>query len=57
MRRDPLRAMAVDPPGRNHKNQANVAHGRLNHVNATKAEEASDVVLGMFLVNSVPTKV
>jgi hypothetical protein len=44
-------------PGKNPKNQANVAQGRLNHVNAAKAEEAPDVVLGMFLVNSVPAKI
>jgi hypothetical protein len=29
----------------------------LNHVNAAKAEEAPDVMLGMFLVNSVPAKI
>jgi hypothetical protein len=44
-------------PGRNQKNQANVARGRLNHVNATEAEEAPDVVLGTFLVNSVSAKI
>jgi hypothetical protein len=31
--------------------------GRLNHVNAAEAEEAPDVVLGTFLVNSVPAKI
>jgi hypothetical protein len=45
------------PPGRNQKNQANVARGRLNHVNAAEAEEAPDVVLGTFLVNSMPTNI
>jgi hypothetical protein len=45
------------PPGRNPKSQANVARGCLNHVNAAEAEEAPDVVLGMFLVNSVPAKI
>jgi hypothetical protein len=45
------------PPGRNPKNQANVARGRLNHVNAAEAEEAPDVVLGTFLVNSMPAKI
>jgi hypothetical protein len=29
----------------------------LNHVNAAEAEEAPDVVLGTFLVNSVPAKI
>jgi hypothetical protein len=29
----------------------------LNHVNVAEAEEAPDVVLGTFLVNSVPTKI
>jgi hypothetical protein len=43
-------------PGRNPKTQDNVARGRLNYVNAAEAEEAPDVVLGTFLVNSVPAK-
>jgi hypothetical protein len=41
--------------GRNSK--ANVARGRLNHVNAAEAEEAPDVVLGTFLINSVPARI
>jgi hypothetical protein len=43
-------------PWKEPKTQANVARGRLNHVNAAEAEEAPDVVLGTFLVNSVPAK-
>ena len=31
--------------------------GRLNHVQAEDAEDAPDVVLGMFLLNSVPATV
>jgi hypothetical protein len=34
-----------------------VARGCLNHVNAEEAEEAPDVVLGMFFVNSIPARV
>ena len=34
-----------------------VAKGRLNHINAEEALEAPDVVLGTFLVNSVPATV
>jgi hypothetical protein len=45
------------PIGRNPKNQANVAHGRLNHVSAEEAAEAPDIILGTFLVNSTPTRV
>jgi hypothetical protein len=32
-------------------------HGRVNHVTAEKAQEAKDVVLGTFLINSVPATV
>jgi hypothetical protein len=31
--------------------------GRLNHMNVEEAQEATDVVLGMFPVNSVPARV
>jgi hypothetical protein len=31
--------------------------GRLNHINVEEAQEATDVVLGMFLVNSVSVRV
>jgi hypothetical protein len=41
----------------NTKTQANNARGRLNHVTAEEATEAPDVVLGTFLVNSVPARV
>jgi hypothetical protein len=44
-------------PGRNQKKQANVARGYLSHVNAAEAEEAPDVVLGTFLINSMPVKI
>jgi hypothetical protein len=50
----PNQGQGHGPPGRNKKTQANAARGRLNHVNATEAEEAPDVVLGTFLVNSIP---
>jgi hypothetical protein len=53
----PNQGQGRGPPGRNQKTQANVARGRLNHVNAAKAEEAQDVILGTFLINSVPAKV
>jgi hypothetical protein len=43
--------------GRNPKTQANNARGHLNHVTAEEAAEAPDVVLGTFLINSVPAKV
>jgi hypothetical protein len=32
-------------------------HGRVNHVPAEEAQEAKDVVLGTFLINSVPATV
>jgi hypothetical protein len=53
----PNQGQGRGPPGRNPKNQANVARGCLNHVNAAEAEEAPDVVLGTFLINSVPAKI
>jgi hypothetical protein len=34
-----------------------MARGCLNHVNAEEAEEAPDVILGMFFVNSIPARV
>ena len=34
-----------------------VAKGRLHHINAEEAQDAPDVVLGTFLVNSVPATV
>jgi Retroviral aspartyl protease. len=46
-------------PGRNPapKNQPAPARGRLNHITAEEAQEAPDVVLGTFSVNSVPANV
>jgi hypothetical protein len=41
---------------RNQKTQANNARGRLNHVTAEEAAEAPNVVLGTFLINSVPQR-
>jgi hypothetical protein len=32
-------------------------HGRMNHVTADEAQGDKDVVLGMFLINSVPTTI
>jgi hypothetical protein len=45
------------PSGRNTKTQAHNARGRLNHITAEEAAEAPDVVLGTFLVNSIPARV
>jgi hypothetical protein len=53
----PNQGQGREPTGRNQKTQANNARGRLNHVTAEEAVKAPDVVLGTFLVNSVPTKV
>jgi hypothetical protein len=33
----------------------NYAHGRVNHVAVEEAQEASDVVIGMFFVNDTST--
>jgi hypothetical protein len=43
--------------GRNQKTQANNARGHLNYVTAEEAAEALDIVLGTFLVNSIPASV
>jgi hypothetical protein len=53
----PNQGQGRGPSGRNPKTQANNARGRLNHVTTKEAAEAPDVVLGTFLVNSVPAKV
>jgi hypothetical protein len=53
----PNQGQARGPLGRNPKTQANNARGRLNHVNAEEAAKAPDVVMGTFLVDSVPAKV
>jgi hypothetical protein len=53
----PNQGQGRGPTGKNQKNQANTARGRLNHVTAEEAAEAPDVVLGMFLINSIPARV
>jgi hypothetical protein len=53
----PTQGQGRGPPRRNQKNQANAARGRLNHVSAEEPEEATDVILGTFLINSVHAKV
>jgi hypothetical protein len=53
----PNQGQGRGPSGRNPKTQAHNARGRLNHVTAEEAAEAPDVVLGMFLVNSIPARV
>ncbi|XP_071683402.1 uncharacterized protein [Lolium perenne] len=41
----------------NQKKPAGPARGHLNHVNAEQAQEAPDIVLGTFPVNSIPATV
>jgi hypothetical protein len=53
----PNQGQGRGPSGRNTKTQAHNARGRLNHVTAEEAAEAPDVVLGTFLVNSIPARV
>jgi hypothetical protein len=53
----PNQGQGRGPTGRNQKTQANNTSGRLNHVTAEEPAEAPDVVLGTFLINSVPAKV
>jgi hypothetical protein len=53
----PTQGQGRGPPQRDHKNQANIAKGCLNHVSAEEAEEDPDVALGTFLINSVTTRV
>jgi hypothetical protein len=53
----PNQGQGRGPTGKNQKTQANNARGRLNHVTAEEATEAPNVVLGTFLINSVPAKV
>jgi hypothetical protein len=53
----PNQGQGRGPLGSNQKNQANVARGRLNHVNAAEAEEVPNVILGVFLVKSIPARV
>jgi hypothetical protein len=44
-------------PQKGNIGQQNYMHGRVNHVTAEEAQEAKDVVLGTFLINSVPATV
>jgi hypothetical protein len=37
--------------------QQNYMHGKVNHVTSEEAQQAQDVILGMFLASSHPTKV
>jgi hypothetical protein len=53
----PNQGQGCGPHGRNQKTQANSARGRLNHVTAEEAAEAPDVIMGTFLVNSIPARV
>jgi hypothetical protein len=55
--RRPNQGQGRGPSGRNPKTQAHNARGRLNHVTAEEAAKAPDVVLGTFLVNSIPARV
>jgi hypothetical protein len=41
----------------NNKGQQNFVRGRVNHVVAETAQEAQDVVFGMFLINSAPASI
>ncbi|XP_071684991.1 uncharacterized protein [Lolium perenne] len=53
----PNQGQARTAAGRNQNQKRPVgpARGHLNHVNAEEAQEAPDIVLGMFPVNSVPS--
>jgi hypothetical protein len=44
----------MQTPQRDKGSQQNYMHGRVNHVTAEEAQEAKDVVLGTFPINSVP---
>jgi hypothetical protein len=44
-------------PQRDNRGQQNYMHGRVNHVTAEEAQGDKDVVLGTFLINSVPATV
>jgi hypothetical protein len=43
----------MQTPQKSNTGQQNYMHGRVNHVTAEQAQEAKDVVLGMFRINSV----
>jgi hypothetical protein len=47
----------MQTPQKGNRVQQNYMHGRVNHVTAEEAQEAKDVVLGTFLINSVPATV
>jgi hypothetical protein len=47
----------MQTPQRDSRGQQNYMHGRVNHVTAEEAKGAKDVVLGTFLINSVPATV
>jgi hypothetical protein len=53
----PNQGQGRGPSGRNPKTQAYNARGCLNHVTTKETAEAPDVVLGTFLVNSIPARV
>jgi hypothetical protein len=44
----------MQTPQKGNGSQQNYMHGRVNHVIAEEAQEAKDVVLGTFLINSLP---
>jgi hypothetical protein len=54
----PAQQQRRDGNGKNYapRNPPN-PRGRLNHMNVEQVQEATDVVLGMFPVNSVPARV
>jgi hypothetical protein len=49
--------LALPPGGTRTKRSAGPSRGHLNHVNAEEAQEALDIVLGTFPVNSVHSTV
>ncbi|KAK1682365.1 hypothetical protein QYE76_043213 [Lolium multiflorum] len=54
---DQGQARAANGRNQNQKKPAGPARGHLNHVNAEEAQEAPDIVLGTFPVNSVSSTV
>jgi hypothetical protein len=54
----PAQQQRRDGNGKNYapRNPPN-PRGRLNHMNVEQVQEATDVVLGMFPINSVPARV
>jgi hypothetical protein len=47
----------MQTPQKGNRGQQNYVHGRVNHVIAEEAQGDKDVVLGTFLINSVPATV